>query len=399
MRINICKYKDQLFASQIGIGLVEILIAIGLVGGLGLLVAQMTQNSHKAIKGVESNNDILTVLQGIQGVLSIPSNCTAAFKGKTARSHPNVVTTLKDDGADTFKTIVADSGVVYGQRRVKIKSYSLSDATDDVDVETLNTTHLVVAFDKGAGYNRNVSKRIPLKVELNFDGTTIKSCVSLSHTSDNIWSYASNQTDIFYNGGNVGIGIAAPTASLDLGGVLQFNKGGGNVAVASDLFLNMQGLIASGTSMYLNVDTQNVGNGNFYFGKGTETDSSTKLMTILNSGNIGIGTMNPQAKLDVAGTIKVGSRDICAVSNEGEIRYNSTAKSMQYCNGVIWKDFSQGGGKGCPGIKKTGIYNQGTTPATVHLEAFTVIQHSSEDTTCSLYQCFNGTNRFLGNCM
>src|SRR3989338_1644972 len=54
-----------------------------------------------------------------------------------------------------------------------------------------------------------------------------------------------------------------------------------------------------------------------------------------NTGNMGIGTTEPGAKLDVAGGGKVGN-DIseCGSTKEGTIRYNSAVGCMEYCDGV-----------------------------------------------------------------
>ena len=53
--------------------------------------------------------------------------------------------------------------------------------------------------------------------------------------------------------------------------------------------------------------------------------------------NVGIGTENPNAKLDVSGAVKLGSQDICNTNTEGVIRYNSIDKTIEFCDGMMWK--------------------------------------------------------------
>ncbi|WP_413944108.1 beta strand repeat-containing protein [Bdellovibrio sp. HCB-162] len=58
------------------------------------------------------------------------------------------------------------------------------------------------------------------------------------------------------------------------------------------------------------------------------------------SGNVGIGTASPAAKLDVQGEVKFGNTSsACSGTTEGQQRYNSTTKQMEFCNGTVWKSF------------------------------------------------------------
>jgi hypothetical protein len=64
------------------------------------------------------------------------------------------------------------------------------------------------------------------------------------------------------------------------------------------------------------------------------------------TGNLGVGTYNPQAKLEVGGGVKVGvtgnCRDIragCTANTQGTLRYCSGV--MQYCNGSQWSAIGQ----------------------------------------------------------
>lgn len=67
------------------------------------------------------------------------------------------------------------------------------------------------------------------------------------------------------------------------------------------------------------------------------------------SGNVGIGTTNPQTRLDVNGSLRIGNDAAsCTASKEGAIKYVSGASPpYKYCDGTSWTDFSQvGGGAG-----------------------------------------------------
>lgn len=56
------------------------------------------------------------------------------------------------------------------------------------------------------------------------------------------------------------------------------------------------------------------------------------------AGDVGIGTTDPQAQLDVVGGVKVGRFDeICDNTKAGTIRWVNPDKELQYCDGTIWK--------------------------------------------------------------
>lgn len=105
----------------------------------------------------------------------------------------------------------------------------------------------------------------------------------------------SGQTNIFPSSGNVGIGTVTPAEKLDMsGGALAFTT---TLNPASDVG-------------YPKIYYGDPGDGNsglvvrawkIAFKSGNYTDTTTK-MFINNNGNVGIGTTNPGANLDIVGT-------------------------------------------------------------------------------------------------
>ncbi len=106
--------------------------------------------------------------------------------------------------------------------------------------------------------------------------------------------------------GNVGIGTTSPQATLQIKGYIYFNEGGGNAAAGPDIRFNKRGLISSDASMYINFggsDTGGVGS-KLYIGYGAHSDSANILVTVEDSGNVGIGTTSPTERLDVSGNVQ-----------------------------------------------------------------------------------------------
>jgi hypothetical protein len=126
------------------------------------------------------------------------------------------------------------------------------------------------------------------------------------------------------DGGNVGIGTALPLAKLTVFGSGQaslatFNTStlGGSLHICDStsqvhnggavVFGTYQGNFAAIKSSIIDGTTNTVGHLSFYT-RNTITDSSlTNRMTILNTGNVGIGTTNPQATLDINGNIRTST--------------------------------------------------------------------------------------------
>jgi hypothetical protein len=59
------------------------------------------------------------------------------------------------------------------------------------------------------------------------------------------------------------------------------------------------------------------------------------------AGNVGIGTTNAASKLDVQGEVKFGNTSsVCNATNEGQQRYNSVLKIMEYCDASAWRSIA-----------------------------------------------------------
>ena len=79
-------------------------------------------------------------------------------------------------------------------------------------------------------------------------------------------------------------------------------------------------------------------------GNGVSTNSSNSTDNVILLGKngsdaprVGVGTYKPQAKLDVAGAVRVANdTSACTSANEGAIRYNKPTKKFQGCDGTNW---------------------------------------------------------------
>jgi len=175
------------------------------------------------------------------------------------------------------------------------------------------------------------------------------------------WTVA--EDNVHYLNGNVGVGTAAPETELHVVGEVRATEG---VAIGDHAFrrhntanLNLYSGEADKTALVLYGDGGprygalygQGGGANFGLldGDGQWSyraykdnytafliDNSEKVR-ITADGAVGIGTSNPQAGLDVAGAVRIGSQAFCGPSAEGAMRYNADLKAMEYCDGSSWR--------------------------------------------------------------
>lgn len=70
---------------------------------------------------------------------------------------------------------------------------------------------------------------------------------------------------------------------------------------------------------------------------GTNPRTTGTEFIVKDNGNVGIGTIAPTEKLEVAGAIKIGDTTTVAPS-AGTIRFNTTTNKFQGYDGTVWQD-------------------------------------------------------------
>lgn len=120
-----------------------------------------------------------------------------------------------------------------------------------------------------------------------------------------------NQRLYINNNGNVGIGITNPSARLHVGGALRLNGAiGGSIGEGSRIELITGGAATSIEENWgINLTGSNtqpvkIRNASLLVGYASGTGQTWGNNNLLVQGNVGIGTITPQAKLDVAGDLR-----------------------------------------------------------------------------------------------
>lgn len=161
----------KLLKNAVGFGLVEVLMAAGLAGGIALTVAKLSQDANRVTKTTETNNEINMMMNDVAYILSDKANCNASIPSGTAANGANI-TQIRRVVSGTPQ-VVYSAGSQYGNNTFTISSMSTEriGATNDVRL-VLN----ILRNNKVTTGSKTITKRIPLKAVL--AGANIDSCFS-----------------------------------------------------------------------------------------------------------------------------------------------------------------------------------------------------------------------------
>lgn len=205
--------------NQSGFTLLEIMIAVGLLGGLAVAGMTLFKNQNEAQKTVEANYEVTTVLSQMRTILADIGNCSATFTGQPINGgQANDCTAIGFAGRCIQKDVSSVFRPTYGINlqlpgNVRINSYTLDNTLPGL---APNETILKISFSRGKA---SIKDEITKNMKLVFSpvGGPISSCYALSNNSDTFWLQSNvDPNDIHYPGGDVGIGVANPTTKLDI---------------------------------------------------------------------------------------------------------------------------------------------------------------------------------------
>jgi hypothetical protein len=120
-----------------------------------------------------------------------------------------------------------------------------------------------------------------------------------------------NESIVYDDGTNVGIGTTSPTQLLDVNGNIAFGIGNGTSSGSGTI----KGNLPSPVSVRQEFGTDDTG-WQYRIAK-NNAGTITDLVTLSDSGNVGIGTTSPSEKLDISGNLKTSGTATIGTLNTG----------------------------------------------------------------------------------
>ena len=411
--------------NQSGFSLVGILVGVALLGILTAGMMQVFSNMALNQNYSKFRTQVDNFGEELRTTLSDKSICTNTFSAiQMDPAVPLTFTSIKDG---TGKIIYSVNST-YGDNSFILSSIDLKSQPATPwyieDNAATGTGRMTVSVTyKAAGPVSGPKESFRTYVmQAHRDLVTNKliDCTALAKSSgDGIWKY--NGSDIYFSGGNTGIGTTTPAAPLHVmsNGKVVIESSNGpygqlqlvnpNVGEASILFASdpSGGIGGNMTS----VDPNHI----WIIGLGQLGMPSNKLifynphmsgvptMTMdAPSGNVGIGTTDPKTTLDVNGSVRPGSVPAANLGSPcsplGAQGYNATTGAPVYCNAsLLWTSVGGGGFTTCTNVSNGPIKGNSlsaTCPAGTtmtgggcHIQSTTEIIYSHYPSGASTWIC------------
>ena len=125
-------------------------------------------------------------------------------------------------------------------------------------------------------------------------------------SSSSFAQWQTSGSDIYFDGGNVGIETTSPVRTLHLGGIGNEDTGGPVIKLGTDIAGRNFEIVGNTGGPAIGFKQDNAATGDY-------------LLTIRSAGDVGIGTASPSEKLEVVGKIKEGGIKLSYVPGQNEL--------------------------------------------------------------------------------
>lgn len=291
----------NIIKNQQGTSLVTVLMAAAIGATILSGITTMIMDVFKSQRTARARDAHREVTASIRQLLTDPSLCTASFKGNNPNGMGFTSTQIVD--AATPPNIKFQTGVNYLNNLVMITGFEVRNFIADNPAAPQNgKVELNIKMNKLGSTLGSTQMVTTIFLQTILDAANkISGCYALG-IADSLWQNSpSNMANIYYTGGNVGIGTMDPSAPLEVSGSLLVDASlaqGISIKAVSAFPQDPGDLIFqnnNGTERARIHSNQGPTNTLYFDVSGP---GNTK-MVIDQSGKVGIGTSSPAAALDV----------------------------------------------------------------------------------------------------
>ena len=317
-----------------GMGLVEVIVATAILGIVSTGIMVTVNNAYKQQKGIQAKDQQRDLTANVFSLLSDPASCLNTFSGADTASSASVNSIKDASSVVRYSVGSLDKSKLLQIDSIKVENFQLDAAST-----TSGKIDFKLLVSKAGSTTNSVKNLRPdiITLQTTIDAAgKITACKALAGAGGSggpgLWSQSTfNPNDIYYSTGFVGVGNNNPKEMLEVSGNIKA-AGAGSRVIGNEL-----DTLDTASNAYLYSSAQNINIGN---GK----------INIANTGSVGLGTATPSAKLDVNGEIKFGNTAVgCSSTTEGQQRYNSGNKTMEFCNGTTWTPYQAVAAVNCLG--------------------------------------------------
>ena len=217
--------------SKRGFGIMEVLVAGGLLTIIFAGVMNLMSTASKSQRGIQAKDQQREDIAEIRALLQDKGACIKTFGGRNPAS-TFMTPAIKDQtGVNQYAVGSNDKSSLLSYTGFTVQNY-----TSDVGNPAMGKASLVINQAKtgdtlGA---KAIAQQINLRVQVDGSGN-ITDCYSLGSNSDNIWQITpSNFSNIYYGAGSVGVGTTAPVSTLDVSGEVRVGSTGVGCSPANE---------------------------------------------------------------------------------------------------------------------------------------------------------------------
>lgn len=200
--------------SSEGFSLIEVIVAMSLMTIIGLSMMSLFSTVLKTQRGLQARDAMRDLTAEIRSTLSDKTACLNTFTGQNLVGGSAAATIIKD----SLNAAKYSSGNVYMGGLLSFNNVVMQEFVPNSAPPNTCKAKLYIYADKTGDFIGVRTAHSVLSAQVEIDSSkNITKCIAIGGLNDSLWQVSNtNTSDIFFQGGNVGIGTNNPQSTLDV---------------------------------------------------------------------------------------------------------------------------------------------------------------------------------------